>query len=133
MTKTIKCETTVSILPDIDIKLVHSDRKAEKIMNGFGLDCDPINCHAQTSYIRDNKTGAGFHLVVMRTPVDTPHWQESGLLCHEAVHIAERYFEEIGEEQPGEEERAYVVQSVASLLIDEHFKWKKRKLESPGR
>ena len=54
--------------------------------------------------------------------------RQYALLAHEAVHVAQRYFEDIGEEDPSEELRAYAVQAVTQHLVYEHTEWlKKRK------
>ncbi len=49
-----------------------------------------------------------------RDPVEV-----AGLLVHEAVHVWQAYAEKIGERQPGAEQEAYAVQSVAQELMAE--------------
>ena len=46
-------------------------------------------------------------------------------LCHEAVHVAYRHFEHIGESSPSEEEMAYTVQGVSDKLIELYLKSEK--------
>lgn len=50
-----------------------------------------------------------------RTPA-----QIAALLVHEAVHIAQRYWEYIGEEHPSNEHMAYVIQYISGELFEEY-------------
>jgi hypothetical protein len=43
-----------------------------------------------------------------------------GLLVHEAVHISQSYFEDIGELRPAREQQAYAVQMIAQELMFEY-------------
>lgn len=49
-----------------------------------------------------------------RNPVEV-----AGLLIHEAVHVWQRYCSRIGEENPGDEQMAYGIQSIAQELLAE--------------
>lgn len=49
-----------------------------------------------------------------RNPVEV-----AGLLVHESVHIWQQYCRRIGETNPGDEQEAYAVQSIAQELMAE--------------
>lgn len=47
---------------------------------------------------------------------------ELALLAHEATHVCEWYFEDIREDEPASEERAYVMQAICQHLFEEHLR-----------
>ena len=52
-----------------------------------------------------------------------PQWegvQVASLLVHEAVHVWKAHLEDIGEDEPGEEQEAYGVQTIAQTLMYEY-------------
>ena len=49
-----------------------------------------------------------------RDPVEV-----AGILVHEAVHVWQEYADHIGEKEPGREQEAYAVQSIAQELMAE--------------
>ena len=59
--------------------------------------------------------------VVLIEDEDAPLHQRLALLAHEATHVATRWCEAIGEEDPGEEEFAYAVQAACGVLFDEYL------------
>lgn len=50
-----------------------------------------------------------------RNPIEV-----AGLLVHEAVHVWQAYIDRIGEKNPGIEQEAYAVQSIAQELMAEY-------------
>lgn len=49
------------------------------------------------------------------------------LLVHEAVHVAQAYFEHIGEHSPAKEQQAYAIQLISQNLMFEYKRQAKRK------
>lgn len=58
-------------------------------------------------------------IVAMRGVADKTPIEIAGLLVHEAVHVWQQYADEIGERQPGREQEAYAIQSIAQELMAE--------------
>lgn len=115
------------VFPGIHIRLTHSIKKYRKAVKkddpnwkGAGDRAD-----AETSILE----GEGAIIVYMKPSIDHTAAQDAALLAHEAVHVALFHLSMIGEEEPGEEEIAYMVENVTQYLVAEHFKWKKRKIE----
>lgn len=57
-----------------------------------------------------------------------PNGQRSALIAHEAVHCAQAWCEFIGEDDPGDEEFAYMVQCCV-LAIEDGLKAEKKRLK----
>lgn len=115
------------ILPELHIRLTHSFKKYRKVVRKHDPEWDAPaeRADAETTFIDDE----GAILVYMKPSIDHTAAQDAALLAHEAVHAALFYLSMIGEEEPGEEEIAYMVENVTQYLVAEHFKWKKRKIE----
>lgn len=75
--------------------------------------------HGTCSFER-NKYGnliciVSFDINPERTPI-----QIAGLMVHEACHVVDRYFREIGESRPDEEHRAYSTQWIAQEMMEQY-------------
>lgn len=60
--------------------------------------------------------------------MDEPKGQREAMIAHEAVHCAQAWCEFIGEDDPGDEEFAYMVQC-CMLAIEDGFKAEKKLLK----
>ena len=115
------------VMPDMRVALYHDRDKLQRDLRKRGIE-QPLatGCDAQTfTFDIDGKNIA----FVMLEQSDYPLWEQLALLSHEATHIACRYFEGLGEEEPGSEELAYAVQAAAGCLFDMHLEWVKKQKE----
>ena len=109
------------VMPDMHVSLYHSRNKLQRDLRSRGIEQDlSTGCDAQTFTLDVDGTDIAF---VLLDPCDRPLWEQLALLAHEATHVAVRYFEGIGEEEPGNEELAYAVQGAAGCLFDMHLEW----------
>lgn len=122
----------VPVMPPVLIKFTHDVSEYTRWLAMFGAKADIAdisNSQAQESCAVSDE-GEVVFLVWMTPCLDYDAADDAGLLTHEAVHIADDYFEhQIDEDQPSAEVRAYVTQYVAKYLIKKHFKWKKKRLK----
>lgn len=70
------------------------------------------------TWVFDGKRGLACIVAIKdfeaRTPIEI-----AGLLVHEAVHVWQQYADDIGERNPGSEQEAYAIQSIAQELMAE--------------
>lgn len=72
-----------------------------------------------TAHHLTNDTGEAVTIVCLgdfegRSPVEV-----AGMLVHEAVHVWQNYCQDIGEKEPGREQEAYAIQTIAQELMSE--------------
>lgn len=116
----------VSPLPSMEIALVHSKKKAKKLIEKYGGKVDHVfdSALATTTWIEiDNQN---LFLVWIDKRIKATEDQELSILAHEAEHIKQHYFESLNEDNPGIEVEAYVMQWVTHSLFDAHRKWKQK-------
>ena len=105
--------------PMPELRLYHSRRKCAKALDKLGCATSFMDADAQMWLV------GGVAVVLMEGKSD---WHaEAALLCHEAVHVADEWLESLGEDSPGREERAFMVQCVAEPLFRAHEKWKRER------
>lgn len=118
------------VVPELHIRLTHSIKKYQKAVRRHDPNWKYAGDRADAETTLLEADGA---IIVYMTPsIDHTAAQDAALLAHEAVHAAFFYFAMIGEEEPGEEELAYMVENITQHLVGEHFKWKRRKIEKEG-
>lgn len=66
--------------------------------------------------------GARTFIITMDKPGKRSVEQVAGLIAHEAIHIAQHLWEAIGEENPGREAEAYLVQQITQCCLQEALK-----------
>lgn len=127
---TIEYEELHGTLP-LNIIFTHSKKKLKKLFRKLGVtnyDFDRDNFDATTSYVANGVINESFHVVYMRPNIEHSAGQDAGILAHEATHVAQDYFESIGESKPSPEFEAYVVGRVTEYLCEQHWKWKRKRL-----
>lgn len=110
-----------SVMPSIELKLYHDRDKLIKDFDKQSINAYLPEAPAQT-ITTEIKDGSTVSFVLIEDDTDT-YERQLALLCHEAVHVAQDYFERIGEKKPAIEEQAYVNHAVFQCLAVEHRKW----------
>ena len=103
-----------------EVHLFHSRRKFDRFCKGrLGGKVEDYGTQGQMTYCD------GVAAVYMGYAGD--EMTELTLLVHESYHAAYHHMQYIGEDEPGEEVMAYLIQSIAHALFVAHGKWRKRK------
>lgn len=110
----------VTVLPEIELKLFTNEEEYINFFSSLGVEIDMPNGDAMVTEAT-LKDGTVLYCVLLKE-LDIPYEKKLALLTHEAVHIAQLYFNEIGETNPGIEEEAYTVQGIAQCLFLEYRK-----------
>lgn len=128
----IPCIEAIGVMPSITVALYHDRNKLSRDLRERGIEQHlSANCSAQTFH--DNYGKGEIYFVMMEDCWEKPLWFQLAILAHEASHIVSYYFDDLGEEEPGEEERAYAMEAVAGCLFDAHLAWlEKRKGKNNG-
>jgi hypothetical protein len=120
---------SIPAMPSIDLRLTHSVTKLQRWreeLTGIMPTDEPTTSAATYIYHYDRHLA---FIVYMTPSLDDYASSDAALLAHEAVHVAQSYFENIGEDDPASEEFAYIVQGISEYLIAKHFKWKQKRLD----
>jgi hypothetical protein len=76
------------------------------------------HANASAHYLRD-KAGDLVCVVALGAFSERSPIEVAGLLVHEAVHVWQKYAENIGEDCPGAEQEAYAIQAISQELMAE--------------
>lgn len=104
--------------PMPELRLYHSRKKCLKALDRLGCVTEPIETDAQMWLVGE--------VAVVLVEGEADWHAEAALLCHEATHVADEWLRALGEDDPGDEERAYMVQCVADPLFRAHEKWMRK-------
>lgn len=103
-----------------DVRLFHNAKKCERyVKSRFGCMDGLLDTGAQMWY-NDGRA------VVLMSYDGRPE-TEAALLVHEAYHVATSHMDYLGEDEPGEEVMAYLVQTVSNGLFVAHARWKAKR------
>ena len=106
-----------NLFPMPELRLYHSRKKCARALGELNCVTDFKETDAQMWLVD------GVAVVLIEGNAD---WHaEAALLAHEAVHVADEWLAALGEDSPGAEERAYMVQCIAEPLFRAHEKWKR--------
>lgn len=95
-----------------------SRKKARKFLRRkLGHDMTWLGKSAQTDYFR--KGGEESQAVITLCVEGKSASQRAAILAHECSHIIESWLEDIGEDEPGEEIRAYAIQCAMLTCLDQ--------------
>lgn len=73
------------------------------------------NANATTHYLKSD--GVLTCIITMHDPKSRPVEQVASMIAHEAVHVAQELWEQIGEDNPGREAEAYLVQYITQCCL----------------
>lgn len=100
----------------IEIHLFRDLNRYKKFMRHRGLE-PTIKSMDTCDMFTDSLIRKGEHISVIMDYFKGSDVQRHALYAHEAVHVVQNFFNAIGEDAPGKEEEAYLVQGVTMALI----------------
>jgi hypothetical protein len=80
------------------------------------IDGKNATCHTFVSFRNDGGSSTICAICIQQQDRMT-YSKVAGLIVHEAVHVAQHFFEDIGETNPGNEIEAYIIQRIAQNLL----------------
>lgn len=106
---------------EVELHLFHRRERALRLARRLGASVTFIDdAHAQTNGF---DSGEGLVCFVLLEAEVRDADQLAALMAHEAVHVSQIVLDHFGEDEPGEETRAYLVQSVTYELLDMQRRW----------
>ena len=106
---------------EVELHLFHRREKVLRLTRRLGASVTFVeNAHAQTNGFDGGEDLVCF--VLLEAEVREAD-QLAALMAHEAVHVAQIVLDHFGEDEPGEETRAYLVQGVTYALLDMQRRW----------
>jgi hypothetical protein len=103
---------SISPLPKIKLVTAFGNAEVSVAENRYG-----VECNAGLAFATDSHDA-----LVMLIRTKGSKVQTLALIAHESYHLACQYFRLLGEENPGEETFAYVLDSIAYAAIRRYFK-----------
>ena len=106
---------------EVELRLYHRREKAMRLARRLGASVTLLDgAHAQTNGFDSGDDLVCF--VLLEAEVRDAD-QLAALMAHEAVHVSQIVLDHFGEDEPGEETRAYLVQDVTYALLDMQRRW----------
>lgn len=105
----------------VELHLYHRREKALRLAGRLGASVTLLDgAHAQANGFDDGEDLVC--LVLLEVEVRDAD-QLAALMAHEAVHVSQMILDHVGEDEPGEETRAYLVQGVTLALLEMQRAW----------
>ena len=106
---------------EVELHLYHRREKALRLARRLGASVTFVEgAHAQTNGFDSGDNLVCF--VLLEAEVRDAD-QLAALMAHEAVHVSQIILDHFGEDEPGEETRAYLVQGVTYALLYMQREW----------
>lgn len=109
----MKCDFHSTIIPLPEVHLFVSASTARAFISGRNCDPNLINDETAAQTVCDCDNNSAY--VVLNIRSDISH--TAAILAHEAYHVACFAFEQMQEEEPGEEITAYLIQAIHEELV----------------
>lgn len=108
----------------------------------FRKEMKRLNVESPPDFLGNDHSHAGTHtlaapgggltaIITMDKPKARPVEQVAALIAHEAVHVAQLFWESIGEDQPGKEAEAYFVQMITQCRLQIALDTGRERKETP--
>lgn len=110
-----------------------SEKAFKREMKRLKVDGVPfiMNDHSNASAHYLTHEGDLTVIITMQPVGDRPVEQVAGLIAHEAVHVAQELWDNIGERNPGREAEAYLVQMITQCCLQDALKTGRSRKEAP--
>ena len=106
---------------EVELHLYHRRERVLRLARRLGASVTFVeNAHAQTNGFDSGEDLVCF--VLLEADVRDAD-QLAALMAHEAVHVSQIILDHVGEDEPGEETRAYLVQGVTYALLEMQRAW----------
>lgn len=108
------------IFPGIEVIICTKQSDLDKLREETGVVLEkPLAGRATTTLVKNESDGRCKIVVIFdkKTTKNRKNYDVAALAAHEAVHVVQNIFDEIGEKFPGEETRAYLTQRVVYDIL----------------
>lgn len=110
------------MLPSPAICICQSEEDMLAVEKAYGIELERMGLDGQASCVYNDITNDKFLLIYIDLEAVKSRDKAviAALCAHEACHATDSYFENfLGEDEPGAEIYAYVVQSITQLILEE--------------
>lgn len=109
----------VNTMPPCKVFTCTELKELKALSTEYGVDISVLpGAIAQASWIDSDGDSFGVVYVPASMKVNYSRAQTDAMITHEAVHIALDYFNDIGEDEPGDEQIAYAIQYITQHILN---------------